>query len=131
MGKKPNNFKDLLIAALEADVKDVKPIVIPHSITFSSIEKGQEDGDPIEFGKEDNSIEQNFSEYDFIAIIKMIPTDKLRVIALMLFLKEIGYNYTQNDIASIWGNSQPNIFNRIKQIRKILSKRYINKTFAI
>ena len=117
--------RELLIEALEKDVKSPKLLVIPSAINFSKIDAGTSDGDPVEFEAKDTyTYEDILSENQFLSIIKVIPKDKHRVIALMLFIKnEMGFAYTQKDIASIWGDSQPNIYNRIKEIRKILRKR--------
>ena len=120
--------RKLLIEALEKDVKGKKPPVLsylPYTVNFSKIDAGTSDGDPIEFEAKDTyAYDDILSESQFLSIVKTIPKDKHRVIALMLFIKnEMGFVYTQKDIASIWGDSQPNIYNRIKEIRKILRKR--------
>ncbi len=116
-----------MIEALAKDVEGKSSFVVPYTVNFSKIDAGTKDGDPVEFEAPEakDACDDILSENQFLSIIKIIPKDKHRVIALMLFIKnEMGFAYTQKDIASIWGDSQPNIYNRIKEIRRILRKRF-------
>jgi hypothetical protein len=91
-------------------------------MNFSAIESEEYD-EPIDFGKFDPKIEQSFQEDSFLFILKALPKDRYRVIALLLYLKnEMDYNYTYEDIASLWGHSKVNVFNTIQRMQKTLKK---------
>lgn len=100
-----------------------KPLMfLPRSLNFSEMESPAYE-EPIEFGKLDPAIEDSFQENAFLFIMKTLPKDRYRVIALLLFLKsEMGYEYTYQDIASIWGHSKVNIFNTVQRMQKVLYK---------
>jgi hypothetical protein len=96
---------------------------LPVSINFSEIESGGEnEEDPIEFGVEDQAIENPFPEEDLINVLKSFPKDKYRVIALLLFLNEMGFEFRYEDIAGIWGHSKVAVFNTISRMQKTLVK---------
>lgn len=95
---------------------------IPKSQNFSQIESDQYD-EPIDFGKLDPAIEQAFQEDSFLMILRALPQDRYRVIALLLYLKtQMDYDFTYEDIASLWGHSKVNVFNTIKRMQRVLAK---------
>src|SRR4051812_17988909 len=106
---------------------------IPTAISFSKLNVG-DDGAPLndtvgndtvipEFGYTDPAIEDACKEQQLLSILKMLSKDHYRVIALLLFLKELGYEFAYEDIAGIWGNrSKGGVGNVIKRMQRTLEK---------
>lgn len=107
-----------------------KPLLfIPKAIPFSQIEAGGEDPEePIEFGVDDPNIEQPLQRESFLFVLKALPKDRYRVIALMLYLRdELGFELTYEDIGQIFGTSKVNVFNHIKRMRRTLAEAGVRK----
>ena len=98
--------------------------VLPYAISFSQIEAhGEDDEEPVEFGAEDKALAQVCQDDDFLFLLKTLPKDRYKVIALLLYIRdEMGFSYTYQDIAKLWGCSKVNIFNHVKRMRSILAK---------
>lgn len=93
---------------------------LPKATPFSRFGEELEIEEPIEFAQDDQSIENAFQEDYFLFILKSLPKDQYRVVALLLFIRnELGYNYTYKDIASIWGIDNSNIVHITKRIQKV------------
>jgi hypothetical protein len=106
-------------------------IGLPNSVNFSSFGMSQDIEEPIEFGQDDPAITDGFKENYFLFMLKTLPKDRYRVVALLLFIREeLDYDYTYADIASIWGIDKSNIVKMMKQMQKtfisskIVPKRY-------
>lgn len=99
---------------------------LPESTNFSAFGRNLEIEEPIEFAVEDPGIADAFKEDYFLFLLKALPKDRYRVLALILFIKkEMGYQYTYSDIAAIWGFSQENVLQTIKRMRGELKRQGI------
>ena len=95
---------------------------IPTAISFSKIEEGGSE-EPIEFGVPDPLIENPLQKEAFLFLLKALPKDRYRVIALLLYLRnEMDLDYTYEEIGQIWGCSKVNIFNHIRRMQSVLEK---------
>ncbi len=94
------------------------------STNFSQFGKNLDIDEPIEFAHDDPGLADAFKEDYFPFLFKALPKDRYRVLALILFTKkEMGYQYTYSDIASIWGFSQEDVLQTIKRMRGELKKK--------
>jgi len=94
--------------------------MLPESINFSQFGEGIEE--PIDFGADDPAVERVGEEDTFLFLLKCLPKDRYRVIALLLFIKaEMGYDYTYEDIASLWNHSKASVAKTVKKIRQLLA----------
>lgn len=106
-----------------------KLLFIPKAVSLSRIQGESEDEEPIEFGRNDPNIDNPLQGEAFLFVIKALPKDRYRVIALLLYMStEMGFDYTYQDIAQIWGCSKVNIHNHVVRMRKTLDKAGIGKT---
>lgn len=110
-----------------------KPLeFIPIAVTFSDIERGGEsEEDPIEFGEEDRAILDAMKEDNLLFVLKTLPNDRYRVVVLMLFLNQLGYDFRYQDIASIWGQRKEAVFQTIQRMRRALSRAGIQDESAL
>ena len=115
------------ILAILNGTKDIRE-GLPKADSFSQIE-GEFREHGVDRGIEntqyttyvDPRIENPLQESSFLFLLKTLPKDKYRVIALLLFLKnEMGFDYTYDDMAGIWGDSKVNIFNHITRIKRTM-----------
>ena len=104
--------------------EDGKPVVrhLPASKNFSTFPTDEEGTMLMEPGAPDPNIENGMREETLLFMLKALPKDRYRVIALMLFLGELGYEFRYEDIASIWGHGKVSIFNTIQRMKKSLAK---------
>lgn len=103
---------------------------LPRSVNFSRIEQGGEDvEEPVEFGQEDQGLIEAGKEMTLIHILRILPKDSYRVIALMLYLRELGFTFRYEDIASIWGYRNKEVVgNKIKRIQSALRRAGVNES---
>lgn len=97
-----------------------KPLpFIPTSVNFSVLDADLEH--PFDVESSYDLPLAAMAETSFLTVLQTLPNDKQRVIALMLFVRnEMGFDYTYEDIASLWGNSKVNIFNTIQRMQRTL-----------
>lgn len=61
-----------------------------------------DENEPMEFAYYEDP-EDSDQEKAFLGLLKLLPNDKLRVVALLLFLrKELGWKLSYNDFSKIW-----------------------------
>ncbi len=104
-----------------------RPIV---EMSFSSLDAQESENDnPVEFGEEDQNLKNVIGEDQLFFLIKTLPNDKYRTIALLLFVtREMGYHITKKKIATIWEMDPGTLTYYLKRLRKVLTK---NNNYSI
>jgi hypothetical protein len=101
---------------------------LPSTVSFSKIEAGGQDSDePIEFGAEDRGLADVGKEDSLLFILKTLPKDRYRVLALMLYMREQGFAFRYEDIASIWGFDKAMVRMTMKRMQATLRKAGISE----
>lgn len=101
---------------------------LPSTVTFSQMEAGGVDAeDQIEFGTEDGVMADAGKEDTLLFVLKTLPKDRYRVITLMLYLREQGFAFRYEDIASIWGFNKAMVRMTMKRMQAVLKKAGISE----
>lgn len=101
---------------------------LPSTVSFTAIEAGGADSDePIEFGAEDRGLNDVGKEDSLLFILKTLPKDRYRVLALMLYMREQGFAFRYEDIASIWGFDKAMVRMTMKRMQATLRKAGISE----
>lgn len=106
----------------------VKPEDLPSAVTFSRINAGGQDSDDLfedgdmAVAHEDPGILNAATEESFLFVLRALPKDRHRVIALLLFLNQLGYGFRYEDIGSLWGITKEATFGHIDRMKKQLKR---------
>lgn len=101
---------------------------LPSAVSFTAINSGGrnpedlfEDGDSA-VAVSDPGIEEAGKEDSLLFILKTLAKDRYRVLALMLYLREQGFAFRYEDIASIWGFDKAMVRMTMKRMQATLKK---------
>lgn len=115
------HYKQLM--GIEVKRRPVSFDDLPSAITFTQMEsRGSDPDEPMEHGIEDQGIRDAGKEDALLFLLKTLPKDRYRVLALMLYMRELGYSFRYEDIASIWGFNKAMVRMTMKRMQATLRR---------